>query len=222
MRRLCGPLVLVLAIGLWWCVLAPVVDAVGTTDRAALRDATMHAVLAEQHDERGNPEWDLMRRTFAVLGLADVALAVPEEAERARIGIDAIVQDTLARERARGQYGWLLPYAHAGSFRDAEARSVFVDGEIAMMLAAQHYVEPTPERARALTRRIDALVATMQRGPIGSAESYPNECWTFCNTVALAAIRISDVALQRDHSAMLHGWVDTARARLIDPATGLL
>jgi hypothetical protein len=228
-----APLVVCSAVLLWWLVLARVIDRCGTTDRTALRDATMREIVATWDpataptrelawSQRQNPEWDLMRRTFGVLGLADVALADPRRAAEARAVIDEIVRDTLARDQARGQYQWLLPYARTGSFRDLEARSVFVDGEIALMLAVQQYVEPTDARADVLAARIDALIAALERGPIGSAESYPDECWTFCNTVALAAIRISDVALARDHAELLHGWADTARARLVDPATGLL
>lgn len=218
---------------LWWLALHRVVDALGVTARSELATRMLRAQIAAwapgtprsaelEQAYRTNPEWDLMRRTFTVLGLADVALADPHEAEAARATIDAIVQDSLAHERTHGQYGWLLPYAHAKDFRDPAARSVFVDGELALMLAAQQFVEPTRARERELVRRIDELALALERGPIGSAESYPDECWTFCNTVALAAIRISDVALARDHDALLHGWADTARARLIEPATGLL
>jgi hypothetical protein len=55
-----------------------------------------------------------------------------------------------------------------------------------------------------------------------SAESYPDECWTFCNSVALAAITLSDVLDGRDHSDFCRKWLDTAKVRLIDPRTGLL
>ena len=54
------------------------------------------------------------------------------------------------------------------------------------------------------------------------AESYPDECWMFCNTAALAAIRMSDALDATDHSALFHKWLRTAREKLVDRQTGLL
>ena len=39
------------------------------------------------------------------------------------------------------------------------------------------------------------------------AESYPDECWMFCNTVALAAVRVGDRLDDQDHSAFFAEWV---------------
>tara|TARA_R110002072_G_scaffold244706_1_gene404054 strand:- start:1303 stop:1947 length:645 start_codon:yes stop_codon:yes gene_type:complete len=54
------------------------------------------------------------------------------------------------------------------------------------------------------------------------AESYPDECWAFCNAVALAAIRAGDRVLGQDHSAFLAAWIEKAKQTLVDPKTGLL
>jgi len=62
----------------------------------------------------------------------------------------------------------------------------------------------------------------MQAGPVLCAESYPDECWMFCNTVALAAIRASDRLDGGDHSAFFQRWLRTAKAKLVDRRTGLL
>jgi hypothetical protein len=44
----------------------------------------------------------------------------------------------------------------------------------------------------------------------------------FCNTVALAAIRIADALDGSDHSAFFRQWVATAKEKLLDRRTGLL
>lgn len=170
-----------------------------------------------------NAEWDFMGRTFLVLALANEAL---EEAgaERATLlaRIDRILEETIALEAERGQTHFLMDYVHAGRFVDESGRSVFVDGEIALMLAARQRVEASPRWRAPLHERVAIVAAQMERGPVLSAESYPDECWTFCNTVALAALRTSDAVTGDDHGPLAEAWVAAARARLIDPGTGML
>lgn len=86
---------------------------------------------------RSNPEWDLMARMFTVLGLVNWMLEDPYRGSEALLAIDRIVDDTLALEREHGMHHFLLPYARERAFRDPEGRSLFVDGEIALMLAAR-------------------------------------------------------------------------------------
>lgn len=169
-----------------------------------------------------NAEWDFMGRTFLVLALANRGLEQPEERARVLPIIDAIVEETLALEEAHGQTHFLMSYVHRAPFEDASGRSVFVDGEIALMLAARQRVERDPRWETPLRERVDVIASQMRRGPVLSAESYPDECWTFCNTVALAALRVSDSSTGEDHSALLHEWVAMARARLVDADTGML
>jgi hypothetical protein len=73
-----------------------------------------------------------------------------------------------------------------------------------------------------MRERIERMVSRMKRSPVMCAESYPDECWIFCNTVALAATRMGDVLDGTDHSSFLSDWVLTARERLVDPGTGML
>lgn len=169
-----------------------------------------------------NAEWDFMGRTFLVLALANDALAHPERRARDLAVVDAVLEETLRLEQARGPAHFLMDYVHDGRFRDPSGRSVFVDGEIALMLAARQRVEAAERWRRPLAERVRAVTRQMARGPVASAESYPDECWTFCNTLALAAVRTSDSVTGEDHSPLLRRWVRTARARLIDPETGLL
>lgn len=172
-----------------------------------------------------NPEWDFMNRTFTVLALAEQALedgATPERRARLLVTIDTILDATLDAER-RGDHQFLLPYAKRGAFLDPEGRSVFVDGETLMMIAARQLVSRSrPELADDARRRAERIARMMRRSPSLSAESYPNECWTFCNTTALAALAMHDRASGEDHHDLAKAWVAHARAHLVDPRTGIL
>jgi hypothetical protein len=171
---------------------------------------------------RTNPEWDLMARLFAALAFANLALAEPAERERYAAAIDRILDETLREEAERGHHHFLLPYSRRGRFRDVEQRSLFVDGEIALMLAARQMIDPDAERGRLLRSRIDRIAGQLERSPLLVGESYPDEVWIFCNAVALAAIRLHDVSSGADHSALLARWITAARSHLAHDETGLL
>ena len=169
-----------------------------------------------------NPEWDFMGRTFLVLALANMALREPAEEATYLAAIDAIVADTLARERAEGMHHFLMGYAYARPFVVQPARSVFVDGEIALMLGARRLVRDREDYAALHRQRVALVAERMEASPTLSAESYPNECWTFCNTTALAAVRIADVLDGSDHHDLIDGWLELAQRELVDEETGLL
>jgi len=169
-----------------------------------------------------NPEWDFMGRTFLVMSLANMAISEPERQAEYLAVMDHVIDDTLRVESERGMYYFLLDYARNGPFLVEPKRSLFVDGEIAMMLASRQTVQATDRYKPLLTDRIDTVVAQMQAGPVCCAESYPNECWMFCNTVAVAAVRMSDAIDGRDRSTFIRDWLVMAKDRLVDPKTGLL
>lgn len=202
---------------------------------------------------RANPEWDLMGRTFFALAIANRVLAEPYPRAEHVYELDRIASSTLAELAEHGDDHFLLGYVHDAAFRDPRAHSLFVDGEVALVLAVRErawrlYADrladrtargaaitaaPVPDRdppgeaaaARLRTEldlRVARIAAQMEAGPMASGESYPNECWTFCNTLALAALRVYDVNRGSDHGALLRRWVATARAKLIDPRTGML
>lgn len=170
-----------------------------------------------------NPEWDLMARTYLVLALANVALREARDRDAYVRAMDWLIDDTIAREREHGQGYFLLGYSRARPWINADQRSLFVDGELALMAAARRVVRDDREDLRSqLATRAAQIEAQMSAGPIASAESYPDECWTFCNTVALAALRVREVLDGVDHSAIVQRWLAQARARLVDGETGLL
>lgn len=174
--------------------------------------------VADRRELRAtNPEWDLMARTFTVLAFLNQTAQRPELLPE----VDRMLEETLEMDEARRD-AFVLPYFHRAPFADPKTTSLFVDGELALMLAARQLVQVDERWKAPLATRIDRLTAAMERGPQLSAESYPDEAWTFCNTIALAATRVSDVVDGRDHSALRAAWVERARRHLVDARTGLL
>lgn len=212
---------------LFWIVAAavwlPTVHVFFRTDRAALAQKLAARVPDSVGSMRGvNPEWDFMLRTYRVLGLSNRALSHAEDAPRLLGTIDAIVDDTIATRAREGDMYFLLPYGAAQPWIDTEAKSIFIDGEILLMIAARESVAPRPAlRAHAdmLAERIDAQ---LRRSPTASGESYPNECWTFCNTTALAGLALHDRTTGSDHRDVAQRWVSWAKNHLLDAQTGLL
>jgi hypothetical protein len=169
-----------------------------------------------------NAEWDFMGRTFLVCAFANMALREPGKKKALLEVMDRIIDETLRLEEHEGMYYFLMPYARSGDYRIAPPRSLFIDGEIALMLAHRRIVEEKRPYRRIMRERVELMVGRMKQSPVLSAESYPDECWTFCNSVALAAVRMADFLDGSDHSAFLRLWVATARKKLLHPATGLL
>lgn len=165
-----------------------------------------------------NPEWELLGRGFLALGLADLALASPELAARHVDALDRLVDETLEAERTGGPLRFLLPYARRGPLE----RSLFVDGQVALLLAARLHVAPRPELRARLEERVRVLEAALDRPAPRLAESYPAECWTYDHTGALAALRLWDALSGEDHRPLATRWLAMARERLIDSETGLL
>jgi len=190
---------------------------------------------------RSNPEWDFMGRSFDVWAMANAALRdeptpLPpslkgrgkEDGERGSrraeylLMMDRIIDDTLATQRSRGMRYFLMGYAREGRFVQQPERSQFEDGEIALMLGMRRMVEEKPAYGALQRSLVHAIVDRMTSSPTLSCESYPNECWTFCNACALAAIATSDYLDGTDHRALFSRWVAFAKTHLTDKRTGLL
>ena len=169
-----------------------------------------------------NAEWDFMGRTFLVLALCNMALHEPDQQAIYLDVVDRILDETIAAEAAYGQTHFLMPYATHGRYRNPSGRSLFVDGEIALMLAARQAVASKTRFEPILSNRIDAVVAQLEAGPTICSESYPNECWTFCNSAAIAAVVLSDYTDGRDHSALIQRWLRSVKTNLVDTTTGML
>jgi len=168
-----------------------------------------------------NPEWDYMGRTFLVLSLANMCLQAPERKQTYLPVMDLIIEDTEKLLEEGGNLYFLMDYAKHGIFVQEPARSLFIDGELALMIASRRFVEER-EYSVPLGERIEEIVTRMTESPFMSCESYPDECWMFCNTVAVAAVKMHDVLDGADHSAFIQDWLATAKERLADLETGLL
>ncbi len=169
-----------------------------------------------------NAEWDFMGRTFLVLSLSNMALREPSSKGVYLDIMDSIIDETIRLEKEHGIYYFLLDYARTGNFVAKPGRSIFQDGEIALMLAARRLVEEKSEYKPLLQERVELMVKCMKQSPVFSGESYPNECWVFCNSIALAAIKASDALDGLDHSEFLDEWIKAAKQELVHSDTGLL
>ena len=156
-RLLLGTVSLVLAAAAWLpavhlCFRPPAADndVTGVTPRAR-RLAARHLHLwthPEQRQEEldkmraSNAEWDFMGRSYLVWALAEMSLRDPEKKGEYLAVMDRIIDATLQTEEEQGLYHFLMPYACRGRFVARPARSLFIDGEIALMLAVRRLVTP--------------------------------------------------------------------------------
>jgi len=181
-----------------------------------LREAELKKMRAS------NAEWDFMGRSYLVWSLANMALQDPASRERYLHTMDQIIDETLRLEKQEGMYFFLMPYAKDGRYVMQPPHSLFLDGEIALMLASRRVVEEKPEYKPLLAERVNAMVERFRKSPHQILESYPDQCWMFDHYVALDAIKLADYLDGTDHSALIHDWLAMAKRRLVDPKTGLL
>ena len=169
-----------------------------------------------------NAEWDFMGRSYLVWSLANMALRDPASKPLYLQTMDQIIDETLRLEKQEGMYFFLMPYAKDRHYLVQPAHSLFLDGEIALMLASRRVIEEKPKYRLLLTGRVNAIVGRLQKGPRMLLESYPDECWMFDHCVALDAIKVADYLDGSDHSALIRDWIAMARQKLVDPKSGLL
>lgn len=83
---------------------------------------------------RRNAEWDFMGRSFLAWSLANMALRDPDRTADYLGAMDRIIDETVAIEAERGHRFFLMAYGQTGRFVHPSQRSLFIDGEIALML----------------------------------------------------------------------------------------
>jgi len=169
-----------------------------------------------------NAEWDFMGRSFLVWSLVNMGLRDPETKSRYLPIIDQIIEETVKIEQQDGIYAFLMPYAKDRSYMIKPARSLFIDGELALMQGARRMLQEYPAYQQPMTERLKIIEQRWRANPAMAAESYPDECWTFDHAVALAAFKVADRLDGTDHSALCRKWITLAREKLIDKTTGLL
>jgi len=176
--------------------------------------------IANEH--ASNPEWDFMWRTFFVLSMANIALQEPQMQKDLLPVMDQVIENTISLIENKGLYYFLMEYAKQNDFVSQPPRSLFYDGEIALMVGVRRLVQENDEYRLLHKKYVDTIIERMSKGPILCAESYPDECWIFCNTVSLVAVKISDILDGGDHSELIEQWMRMARQKLIHSKTGLL
>src|SRR6185312_5227606 len=169
-----------------------------------------------------NAEWDFMGRTFLVWSFANMGMRDPASKQVYLRTMDQIIDETLRLEKEKGMYFFLMSYAQAGHYVMKPERSLFLDGEIALMLASRRMVEEKEEYKSLLTERINIIAEEFSRSPNLVLESYPDECWMFDHCLALDAMKMADYLDGTDHSKLIHDWIAMAKTKLIDPQSGLL
>ena len=186
-----------------------------------------HAAWEDREDtverlHRANPEFDLMWRLFTVLANSDDALAHPEAADDYLALSDTLIRDTAHTAITSGQRHFLLPYADAQPWRQPDAGSLFVDGEVALMIAARRMVRDEPWLRQMALEWNERVRTDFDAAGDDLPESYPNEAWAFCMTTALLALHMSDLLDGTDHSAVIRDYTDRMATTLMDPRTGLI
>jgi hypothetical protein len=169
-----------------------------------------------------NAEWDFMGRSFLVWALAEMCLRDPALQPKHLPVIDRIIKETLRLEAEHSFRFFLLPYASYKPFLAQPAGSHFVDGEIALMLAARQLVARRAEWDGPLKKRLTHLTQRIETAPILCPESYPDESWMFDQSIGLAALALSDRLLGTDHRPLFTRWLAIAKDKLIHHETGLL
>jgi hypothetical protein len=169
-----------------------------------------------------NAEWDFMGRSFLAWSLANMSLREPGSRQAYLPTIDQIIDETLRLEKEQGMYFFLMPYAKARPYIVRPAHSLFLDGEIALMLAARRLVAEKPEYKPLLTERVEAIAERFRQSSHLVLESYPDECWMFDHVVALDAIRMADRLDGSDHTSLIRDWLKMAKKDLTHKETGLL
>lgn len=181
--------------------------------------------LREQELKRmraSNAEWDFMGRSFLVWSLANMGVREPAQKQVYLEAMDRIIGETLRLEKEEGMCVFLMSYAKTNLYVVQPARSLFIDGEIALMLASRRMLEEKPEYRPLLEDRVNLIVNGLKRSRHMVLESYPNECWMFDHCVALAAIRVADRLDGTDHSGLCRDWIAMAKQRLVHRESGLL
>jgi hypothetical protein len=201
--------------------LSPKARVLATRQLGVWRDPDLRRQELQRMRE-SNAEWDFMGRSFLAWSLANMALRDPPSKTAYLETIDRIIDETLSLEKSKGIYFFLMPYAQDGRYVVRPPRSLFLDGEIAMMLASRQLVAENAEYRPLLQERIKIIVDGLQSSPNHVLESYPNECWTFDHAVALAAIRMADHLDGTDHSGLCRDWIEMAKHKLVHKESGLL
>jgi hypothetical protein len=185
-------------------------------------EASDDQLRAAPTGDRFAGEWALVTHQMTALGLAQIALAHPEEQGRLAPEITRAALKSFRPEmRDFGTRAW--------GGEDAMASLASPHGHAYLSYAALAVGMARlldPSFPRDVAARHDALIGAYERrllaSPTGLIETYPGEAYpTDCAAVA-AAIAVHGRATGKDHARVLAHWAALVRKTQIDPASGLV
>jgi len=100
--------------------------------------------------------------------------------------------------------------------------SVLYLGHLNLMLGCHRQLVPNSPYQHLHDSLSAALAARYQQEPAGNLASYPYRRWLPDNTVALAPLALHSQLTGSPHAEVARRWVATAKAKWLDPETGLL
>lgn len=173
-------------------------------------------------DPRFSGEWAIVALSMTAGAAVQFALAGHVPVETARADLDAMIVQALRPEiREFDRAGWAEdPLA---SLAGTEGHVGYL-GHLGMILGARRVLggDVAPEVVDRHRAVVHAIVRRAEAGPHPFLFTYPGECYTADNAVAMAAVAVYDLVEGDDHTALYAKWVAYAEAKLLDPATGLL
>jgi len=95
-------------------------------------------------------------------------------------------------------------------------------GYFNILLSLYRLLNPESRYAQLNEDVSKALMRRLERNPILTLETYPNERYPVDNCAVIASIGLYDRATGTDHSVLIKRWVENFKSRYIDKKTGLL
>jgi hypothetical protein len=232
MIRLSALVCAVLAVRLtapWWCGRDASRWLEG--DRATAMELANELVAFEASDDQARAaaasdrftgEWALVTHQMVALGLAQLALAHPEDRARLAPEVTRAARKSFLREmRGFGTAAWHGEDAMA-SLDGPHGHAYLAYSALALGMA--RLIDPAfPDD---LARSHDALVAAYERrllaSPTGLIETYPGEAYPTDNAAVAAAIAVHGRATSRDHGKVLAHWAERVLAVQVDKPSRLV
>jgi hypothetical protein len=95
-------------------------------------------------------------------------------------------------------------------------------GYFNILLSMNRLLNPESRYAQLNEDVSKALMRRLERNPILTLETYPNQRYPVDNCAVIASIGLYDRATGADHSVLIKRWVENFKNRYIDKKTGLL
>ncbi|HEY3356665.1 MAG TPA: hypothetical protein VGQ83_25670 [Polyangia bacterium] len=177
--------------------------------------------MAAPDDGLFRGEWLIVALSMTAAASTSMAFDAPATAPAARTAVAALIAQALTpAARAFDAGRWREDPIDTLAGRHGHAGYL---GHVGLMLGAHALLGGGDARLDALHDRIVAALARrMAAAPAAHLETYPGEIYAMDNTVVAAALAVHQLAGRGDHRAVLRRFVAETRARLLDPATGLI